>query len=479
MRPAQQTYFINIDFITLGLYLALVSIGWLAIYSVDIQQGDEIRNMADFFQTSAGKQTVWIFISFILLGVITMGFRDKFWPTFAYLVYGVSIFLLVLVLFMGSTIKGATAWFSFGGVSFQPAELAKFGTALAIANYLNHWSADLRQLNSRLIVLGLLLLPMGLLLLQPDAGSALVFLGFFVVFFREGLPSMLYVIGIFSAVVLTAGLVITPSVILVWLLWLGGAIHAATFPRPLAVLSAMMGLAAVLYIWVIPAGYAATAGGVMALIFVGISYWQYVRRQAQLAVLLGGLLVWGALLSHGANYGFNNLLMPHQQERINVWLQPDKCDPRGSLYNVMQSKLAISAGGIQGKGLLNGVLTRGKHVPEQSTDFIFCTIGEEHGFIGSTAVVLLFLALLMRISFIAERQPTTFSRAYAYGVAGIIFVHFAVNISMTMGLLPIIGIPLPFVSKGGSSLLGFTLLIAVLLKLDKHRGRIKAPKLPF
>ena len=290
---------------------------------------------------------------------------------------------------------------------------------------------------------------------------------------------MLYVIGIFSAVVLTAGLVIPPAVILVWLLWLAGAIHATTFSRPLLVLLTMVGLAAVLYLWVIPMGYAAMAAGAMALIFVGLSYWQYVRRQAQLAVLLGGLLVWGALLSHGANYGFNNLLMPHQQERINVWLQPDKCDPRGSLYNVMQSKLAISAGGLQGKGLLNGVLTRGKHVPEQSTDFIFCTIGEEHGFIGSTAVVLLFLALLMRISFIAERQPTTFSRAYAYGVAGIIFVHFAVNTSMTMGLLPIIGIPLPFVSKGGSSLLGFTLLIAVLLKLDKHRGRIKAPKLPF
>jgi rod shape determining protein RodA len=479
MRPAQQTYFVNIDFITLGLYLALVGIGWLAIYSVDIQQGDGTTDLASFLNTSAGKQTIWIVISFFILTIVTVLIDHKFWSTLAYLMYGLGIALLIAVLFLGTNIKGATAWFTFGGFSFQPSEVAKFGTALALANYLNHWSSDLRQTNSRLIVGAMLLTPMLLILLQPDAGSALVFLGFFVVLFREGLPAMLYIIGIFTGIVLVAGLVVPPWQVIAWLLLLAGAVYATSFPHTLRWLAGIAALSALLYWWVLPQGWALYAAAALGAVFLGLSYWQYQRRQGQMVALIGGLLLWGTLLAHVANYGFNNLLLPHQQERINVWLQPEKCDPRGSLYNVMQSKLAISAGGFTGKGLLHGVLTRGKHVPEQSTDFIFCTIGEEHGFVGSAAVVLLFLGLLMRITILAERQPTVFARAYAYGVAGIIFIHFVVNISMTMGLLPIIGIPLPFVSKGGSSLLGFTLLIAVLLKLDKHRGRIKAAKLPF
>lgn len=479
MRAAQQTYLVNIDFITLGLYLALVGIGWLAIYSVDIQQGDGTADLAAFLKTSAGKQTIWIVICLFMLAIITMLLDHKFWATFAYLFYGLGILLLMAVLVVGSNIKGATSWFAFGGFSLQPSELAKFGTALALATYLNHWSSDLRQTTSRLIVAGMLGLPMFLILLQPDAGSALVFLGFFLVLFREGLSAMLYIVAIFTAIVLVSGLVADPLLVIAWLLWLGALVYATSLSYSVRWILGLLAIAAVLVWWVIPQGYTQYAVMALGVGFLGLSYWQYQRRQGQMVLLVSGLLIWGSLLASAANYGFNNLLLPHQQERINVWLQPDKCDPRGALYNVMQSKLAISAGGLVGKGLLQGALTRGKHVPEQSTDFIFCTIGEEHGFIGSAAVVLLFVGLLMRITILAERQPTTFARAYAYGVAGIIFIHFVVNISMTMGLLPIIGIPLPFVSKGGSSLLGFTLLIAVLLKIDKHRGRIKAPKLPF
>jgi rod shape determining protein RodA len=184
------------------------------------------------------------------------------------------------------------------------------------------------------------------------------------------------------------------------------------------------------------------------------------------------VLAIGVSIAFTANYGFNNILRPHQQERINVWLQPSKCDPRGALYNVLQSKLAISSGGVEGKGFLNGEITRLNYVPEQATDFIFCTIGEEHGFIGSAATILIFMLLMYRIVILAERQRSNFSRIYAYSVVGIIFVHFFVNIGMTMGIMPIIGIPLPLLSKGGSSLLGFTLLIGVLLKFDSHRYQI-------
>ncbi|HRD79277.1 MAG TPA: rod shape-determining protein RodA, partial [Saprospiraceae bacterium] len=203
--------------------------------------------------------------------------------------------------------------------------------------------------------------------------------------------------------------------------------------------------------------------------FLVAGFLHLARYNARLAGMLTAVLVVGSGLAFSTDYAFNNIMKPHQQDRINVWLHPERCDPRGSLYNVLQSKMAIASGGLEGKGFLEGAMTKMNYVPEQSTDFIFCTVGEEQGFIGSMTVIVLFLAFLLRLIFIAERQRSPFSRHFAYGVAGLLFVHFFVNIGMTMGLLPIIGIPLPLISKGGSSLLGFTIMIGILLKLDSNR----------
>jgi rod shape determining protein RodA len=475
MSDARQTLLVNIDYLTFSLYLALVSIGGLFIYSVDVQQSGAPAGLADFLGSMAGKQVLWIIISLFVFGFIVLVLDAKFWQTFASLVYGFGIFLLILVLFLGTNIKGATSWFTFGGFSFQPSEVAKFGTCLAVAAYLSHWSTKLRDWRSAVQAAALFMAPAALILLQPDAGSALVFLSFLIAMFREGLSPMLYVVAIVSAATLILGILVSPLTMVVVLAWVGGGIYVL-YQRK----QRMWWLLGILLIgafyWVgLRFGYGYFALGGSLLVFLLLSLWQLREGRSQLIPVLTVGLLWTSALAAGSNYAFNEILKPHQQQRINVWLQPDEAreENRDATFNLDQSRLAISGGGLTGRGLLSGPMTRGRKVPEQSTDFIFCTIGEEQGFVGSAAVVILFLLLLLRITVIAERQTTAFSRIYAYGVAGIIFVHVFVNIGMTMGLMPIIGIPLPFISKGGSSLLGFTIMLAVLIKLDKHRGRIK------
>ena len=461
----------HIDLVTFSLFLALVIVGWLMVFSVGYE---EFRNMeaGSFLATSAGKQAIWIGICGLIFAFIML-FDWKFWQTFAYPIYAFSIGLLVLVLFLGTSIKGATSWFSFGGFSFQPSEVAKFGTALALAGFLSSYSTDLKNPRSQFISIMIILAPILLILLQPDAGSALVFLSFFLVLFREGLNPAYYVVAGVMGALLIAGLVVDPLHIALALALLGLLIMSyslKTKQRRYWMLG-VAALAGVSY-YLARLDYLpyVLAGCLLAVLV--LSYVLYQQRNGRLAVTLIFFLLAGTGLAFAANYGFNNVLKPHQQDRINVWLQPDKCDERGSLYNLVQSKTAIGSGRIQGKGFLHGTMTKGNFVPEQSTDFIFCTIGEEQGFIGTFGIIMLFLLLLFRISMIAERQRYSFARHYAYGVAGIIFIHFFINIGMTMGLMPIIGIPLPFISKGGSSLMGFTIMIAVMLKLDKHRNRI-------
>lgn len=461
----------RIDWMTFCLFLGLAVIGWMMIFSVGYE---EFRQMeaGSFLSTSAGKQAVWLGGSALVFAFIML-LDYKFWQTFAYPIYIFSIVLLVLVLFFGTHINGATAWFTFGGVSFQPSELAKFGVCLGMSAFLGTYNTDLRNLRSQLIVLGMLGLPVLLIMLQPDAGSALVFGSFLIVLFREGLSPNYYIVGGVAALLLILGFIIPPQEIIPWILLSAIAILAWQFPKPeryywlggIGLLGfALNAFAGLGYTWSIMAGIAA--------VFVVAAVLAYQRRQGRLAGLLAFFIIVGSGLTFVANYGFNEVLQPHQQDRINVWLQPDKCDRRGSLYNLAQSKAAISSGGLEGKGFLSGTMTKLNYVPEQSTDFIFCTIGEEQGFIGSAGIVILFLLLLLRITVIAERQRSNFSRHYAYCVAGILFVHLFVNIGMTMGIMPIIGIPLPLISKGGSSLIGFTIMIAVLLKLDKHRYRL-------
>jgi rod shape determining protein RodA len=458
----------HIDMVAFSLFLALVVVGWLMVFSVGYE---EIKNVGwdGFLSTSAGKQAIWIGICALLFAFIML-FDWKFWQTFAYPIYVFSITLLILVLLFGTEIKGNRAWFSFGGFSFQPSEFAKFGTALALSAFLGTYSTNLKNLRSQLIAFGIIGLPVLFILLQPDAGSALVFLSFTIVLFRAGISPMYYIFAglmgtllilglVFDPIYITTGMLITGLGVLVYnirgryrIYWMSGAALAGIG----AYLASGAGF-----------GHYALIGAGLAFLLIGVLQWQ--QRNGQLVALLLFFLFSGSSLAFAANYAFNNVLKPHQQDRLNVWLQPDKCDEKGSLYNLIQSKTAIGSGGLEGKGFLEGTMTKGSFVPEQETDFIFCTIGEEQGFIGTFGIITLFLLLLLRMVTVAERQSNTFARSYAYCIAGILFIHIAINIGMTMGLMPIIGIPLPFISKGGSSLMGFTIMMAVFLKLDKHR----------
>ena len=451
------------DWPLFSLYLALLAIGWGMLYSVGYGEGYDL-SLSDFLlQTQVGKQTIWIGVS--LVGLFFIYLIDAtFWRTFAYPIFGVTLILLIGVLLFGNEIKGATSWFRVAGFTLQPSELAKFGTALAVAGFLSQYSTDMRTLRDQAVAFGMLLVPMGLILLQPDAGSALVFLAFLVPFYREGFPAGFFVVGFLIAGLLILGFRFEPLYVIGAMSLAGLYLLARHLPHTRYWMLGLTVLAAA-GIYLAPAALPwVTATGVV--LFLGLASYHFFGRQARLATLLGSGFLVGALLVFAASWSFDNLLKSHQQDRINVWLNPAKCDPQGSLYNLLQSKMAIGSGRLMGKGFLAGNLTKGNYVPEQSTDFIFCTVGEEHGFVGSLSIIALFLLLLFRITQLAERQRTPFARSFAYGVAGIFFIHFVINIGMTMGLMPIIGIPLPFISKGGSAMLGFTLLIGVLLKLD-------------
>ena len=454
----------RMDLISFSLYLGLVMVGWATIYAVDFAEAQQLP----FLETLAGKQAVWIGISltaFFLIQVVDW----KFWRTFAYPIYGIALFLLLAVLLFGVEIKGARSWFSVAGFTFQPSEIAKFGTCLAIASYLSAYRVDLRVLRTQGIVVGLFAVPMLLILLQPDAGSALVFLSFFILLFREGLNPGYYIVGLLLALVFILSLKYSFEVTTLVLLLMGLFLQAYTLNDRRNLWAGGALALAVAGIYLAYQGFwtEVLLGGAAAVAAVCVVLWS--KRQSRLVGLISFGTLMGVSLSYLSQYAFYHFLEPHQQDRINVWLRPEVCDPRGALYNVLQSKMAISSGGFFGKGFTQGTLTKLNYVPEQSTDFIFTTIGEEQGFIGSVLVIGLFLALLLQITVIAERQRSHFARIYGYGVAGILFVHFFINLGMTMGLMPIIGIPLPFISKGGSALLGFTVMIAVLLKFDSHR----------
>ncbi len=457
----------RIDWLTLSIYLALVGIGWTMIYAVGYREG-YTDDWGVFLQLPVGKQSIAIGLSAVVMLVI-MVLDWKVWRTFAYLFYAVGLLFLALVPFLGVEINGSKSWFSVGGFSIQPVELAKFGTCLALSSYLSAYSTNLREFRSQAIAVALFVAPILLILLQPDAGSALVFLSFFLLLYREGFSPTPYILGTAFFVLFVFSLLYESSTIVLVLLISGLGVfllNTKTY-RPYWVAA---------FLAVVVGSYFATqwnykiyALGGSFLLSVAASILLWRKGKSRVVVLLAAGLAVGSAFSYSSNYAFYKILKPHQQDRINVWLQPQKCDPRGSLYNILQSKMAIGSGGLDGKGFLQGTMTKLNYVPEQRTDFIFCTIGEEQGFVGSLGIIGLFLLLLVRITIIAERQRSNFSRHYAYGVAGILFVHFFINIGMTMGLVPIIGIPLPLISYGGSSLLGFSVLIGVLLRLDSYR----------
>ncbi len=406
----------SIDWVTVTIYIILVTLGWFSVFTASA--GEDVTNLFDL-STRYGKQILWIGLA-VVLALIILVIDAKFFSTFSFVFYFGMLILLIAVLLFGSVVAGSKSWFKIGGFAIQPAEFAKFATALAMAKYLSILNIDMRRLKTKLISLTILAVPALPILLQNDTGSALVYFSFVIVLFREGFSGLLLIVGIIMTLLFLVTLLISE----------------------LYVIAALVVLA------------------FLILIFI-----RSVRRHWK-AVM--GILVLSTAFVYSVNYSFENVLEPHQKKRINVLLGLEE-DLRGAGYNVNQSKIAIGSGGLAGKGFRQGVLTRYNFVPEQSTDFIFCTVGEEWGFIGVTTVILLFLALLIRIVLLAERQRSKFSRIYGYGVASILFFHFAINIGMTVGLAPVVGIPLPFFSYGGSSLWAFTILLFIFIKQDAKR----------
>lgn len=458
--PAAERTF---DWITFSLYLSLVTVGILMLFSTEQATINDIWN----FKSILGKQVIWVGISLVAFVVaVTINWRN--WDTLAYPIYIIGMLLLVGVLIFGTNIKGSTAWYSFAGVSFQPSEFAKLATAVALASFLSNYSSDLRNRKTVLIAFGLISLPILLILAQPDFGSAMVFFSFFILFFRLGLTPAIYVAGIMMALVFIFSIMYEPWLVLVGLLLLGITILLSRKLSSLKLLGAITALILVsIAAWYF--SFLKEASLVFGILLVGISFW--INNQTNRQLIFAGLptLAFLVLFAFGSSFTFNNVLLPHQQERINVWLRPDLTDPQGARYNIIQSQLAIGSGGIQGKGFMNGNFTKFNYVPEQNTDFIFSTVGEEQGFIGSLSVIILYVLLLFRITNIAERSKFKFITNYGYGLAGVLFVHFFINIGMTLGIMPVVGIPLPFLSKGGSSLLVFSIMMGILLRMDLAR----------
>ena len=412
----------KVDWPILLMYFALVLIGWLNIYSASLGEGHHaIYDMAHF----SGKQMLWIGIA-LASGFAILILDAKLFEAFAYWIYALFVFLLVVVLVYGKATNGATSWIDFGGFKLQPSEFAKLGTALAVAAFLGKQDADLQQRRTRLIVFTIILLPAALVLLQHDAGSALVFASFIFVLYREGMP------GAGAIMLLAVGAVMVFVFTLLW---------------SVKVMCIVLGIIFVL-----------------TLIYYILNKRKGMRRMVGIFALFFALVFC-------VDFAFYKVLEDHQRIRIEVLLGM-KDDPQGAGYNLHQSQIAIGSGGFWGKGFLKGTQTKYDFVPEQHTDFIFCTIGEEGGFKGTFVVILLYIGLLIRIIMVAERQRLAFSRIYGYAIAGILFVHIAVNIGMTIGLVPVVGIPLPFLSYGGSSLFAFTVMLAIFVKQDANRLNI-------
>ncbi|MEO0733287.1 MAG: rod shape-determining protein RodA [Bacteroidota bacterium] len=462
----------NFDYVTFILYTFLVLGGMLMLYVVERPPDGYTQDLAGMLDTFVGKQFVWLIISLGAWFVINTLVDRDVWIIGAYPVYGITVLLLILVLVLGKEINNARSWFSLFGFTFQPGELAKFGTCLAMAAFLSQWTEKMDRV--RTIGYGVLIwaVPAVLIVLQPDPGTALVFTSFFLVMYREGLPGLLLLFGLFTAAMFLMGTVWGPGILTTGLLSLLLVVMSFYAPRRYRwwLVGSLIIAGAAFFLY--REGYKWPVLGGLAGSYALAAGYHLLRRNGRMVLLTTTALVWGTLIVVLSDFTFNNVLRPHQQNRIKAWLDPGELSEQGALYNIVQSKMAIAGGGLSGKGRFGGTMTKYDYVPEQETDFIFSVVGEAEGFLGSFAVIIGFLALLWRITVIAERQPRTFTRAYAYGVAGIIFLHMLVNIGMTMGLMPVIGIPLPFISKGGSSLLSFTIMLAVLLKFDRHRKEV-------
>lgn len=406
----------KIDWLTVWIYIILVLMGWVSVYSAVY---DESHSSILDISQRYGKQMIWI-VAAAAIAFVIMLIDAKVYNAFAYIIYGLSILILLAVLSLGTEIAGSRSWFQIGGFAIQPAEFAKFATCLALARYLSSYATDFNVLRAKIISTIIIFIPALLVLLQNDTGSAIVYVALILVLYREGLSGYFLISGVIAVVLFIMTLLINQHMMAIILTVLAVLVYYNNrFLRRRW--------------WIILMVYIASVGFVYTV-----------------------------------DYAFDNLLEEHQKTRINVLLGKDT-DPKGAGYNVNQSKIAIGSGGLIGKGFLQGTQTKYNFVPEQTTDFIFCTVGEEWGFVGSSTVIALFVFLLYRLVKMAERQRSDFSRIYGYGVVSILFFHFLVNVGMTIGLVPVIGIPLPFFSYGGSSLWAFTILLFIFIKLDANR----------
>lgn len=452
------------------LFLILVILGWFNIYAA--VYNEERSGMLDLTQRY-GKQFVWI-VAALVIAIFVVIIDSRFYLFFSWFIYGVFILMLIAVLLFGSKINGARSWFEFGGLSVQPSEFAKFATALAVATYLNSRRQDLTKFKDMIPAVGIILLPALLTAFQPDMGSTVIYFSLFIVLFREGMSPYIFISGLLMLILFFLTLLVNNlqieivliiiALLLVWFVtrkWkicLTGTIIFIFIAGPMYLLNyyviKRLGIEAVI---------------VISIILTGVVIAYYIYSKKARAVLVIYLFLLGSILFvYSVDYTFDKVLPVHQKDRINIMLGI-KSDPRGKGYNVNQSIISIGSGGLTGKGFLQGTQTKFKFVPKQSSDFIFCTIGEEWGFLGSLVVIGLYLFLLLRLIFLAERQRSVFSRIYGYGVVSILFTHIFINIGMAIGIVPVIGIPLPFFSYGGSSLWGFTILLFIFLRLDASR----------
>ncbi|MDR1407675.1 MAG: rod shape-determining protein RodA [Tannerella sp.] len=483
MYDRKSYVWLSVDWMTIGLYVLMIAAGWLSICGASYE-----FDTAGLFDPSGrpGSQLIWIASSFALVFVILMLDKD-FFETFSYPIYGLILVVLFITIFVAPDIKGSHSWLVMGPIRVQPAEFAKFATALALAKFMNSYNFNLLTIRKIIMVCLLVLIPMGCILMQKETGSALVYLAFALMLYREGMSGFILLASVCAVVFLVivlklgndmianntpAGELIVSLLVLLIMLFMTYLIRrdkiAMRVILYLVVLALLAGFIASLFIPINFVWIVVGLIGVIALFLVFMAVknliWHY--------VLISLFAVLSLSFMYSIDYVFEDVLEPHQQMRIKVALGLED-DPAGAGYNVNQSKIAIGSGGFLGKGFLNGTQTKLKYVPEQDTDFIFCTIGEEFGFWGSLLVLGLFGALIIRLIILAERQSTTFGRVYGYSVASIFFFHVLINIGMVMGLTPVIGIPLPFFSYGGSSLWGFTILLFIFLRIDAGSKEVR------
>ncbi len=472
MVSRKNNVFANLDWLVVILYFVLISMGVLNIFSAEFNE--TTKNFFDFSLRS-GKQMIWISAALILAFLLLI-IDSRFYLYFATPLYVIMILALMAVLVIGVEINGAKSWFIIGPVRIQPSEFAKVVTGLMLAKYLSGPHIKLQNIKDLIIAGVIIFMPALIILLQPDTGSTLVYFSLIVVLYREGLSGILVAIGIAMTVLFIFTLLIDKLVIVASLISLAFIIYFFLEKKKkyfligagIFLISGMLILGVnkfaldskfSIYMLLL------LAISISGLVFIVFSFAKKIKYVLLILVILTGAIGF----TYSVDYFFHNILEDHQQKRISVVLGIES-DPLGSGYNVNQSKIAIGSGGFTGKGYLRGTQTKFNFVPEQSTDFIFCTVGEEWGFIGTTVMILLFVFLLIRILMLAERQRTPFSRIYGYSVFSIFLFHFTINIGMTIGLVPVIGIPLPFISYGGSSLWAFTILLFIFLRLDASRS---------